>query len=105
MRKFYTVFDRDNHVIGFALSKDINEKIDTIITTPYDDEVQVGTLDIDLNKNAEDDMVITMKEDDNVIKSIDETLFNKKPLLTFENFLQISSQSFLKDKDLDLDII
>ena len=39
LRKFYTVFDRDRLLLGLAESKEVNDKINEIIITPYDEEI------------------------------------------------------------------
>lgn len=44
LRKFYTVFDRDREVIGFALSKEESEKANVNINTPYDEIDEISNL-------------------------------------------------------------
>ena len=83
MRKFYTVFDRDNYVIGFAESKKSNEIITNTINTPYDDNTNI--------KEKEE------------IK--DQSEWRNNDSFTYENFLQLNSVSFLKQESLNLDII
>lgn len=36
LKKFYTVFDRDNKIIGISQAKEESEEIDEYIVTPYD---------------------------------------------------------------------
>lgn len=62
LRKFYTVFDRDRLLIGFAESKEIEEKEDDKILTPYD------------NNEAEQN---DSKEDNNIQIKKEENLENK----------------------------
>lgn len=56
LRKFYTVFDRDREVIGFALSKEESEKANVKINTPYDELDEITNL----KKNSKNE---TIKKD------------------------------------------
>lgn len=56
LRKFYTVFDRDREVIGFALSKEESEKANVKIKTPYDELDEITNL----KKNSKNE---TIKKD------------------------------------------
>lgn len=169
MRKFYTVFDRDRLMIGFAESKEENELSQENILTPYDEvEVQSnensGKSSIKAQKEeTEEDLIMsifqelqgstiqdkksnevplisTPKEESNAVSkentvcqntssviSFDQFINSADPIssstpsdrafpinnrepkrndqdITFSNFLQLNSESFLKRNSYNLDL-
>lgn len=55
LRKFYSVFDRDQRVFGIARAKEVEEPSDNIIVTPYDKkETLRNDLDSDKVTNFDD---------------------------------------------------
>lgn len=109
LRKFYTVFDRDREVIGFALSKDEKEKTDVIIKTPYDDLEEISNLkqkvkeeltNSGINKDKNNSKFDSILENiEKQIKSLENDMNNNNKDKNQNNVKEISENVMNVNKD------
>jgi hypothetical protein len=80
LRKFYTVFDRDENIMGFSIANhETYSKIDELnITTPYDNNLNISEIpNINVansqNSNMNEKLNLSQKSNENIL---DEFVFN-----------------------------